>query len=503
MPMPTAQRVASGVGARRVIYCVGNGVWVTFAMSVALVWPFASEDGYATAAGLVNRGCFALAFFAMAVLDAQGRLGGRYTLVKITAACAAVALGLLLAGGFSAAWPIYAAAAVLGVGNCCGFCQWLRILASQGIDVAKGLLLGGSSVHILLVFAVDSWAPGAWPPWFALGVCAPLGIGLLAVNVCVNQEPSDDGPASPAACAGVLRSLRLPVVCAVALVLITPIACSVFGSTDGLAGSAVSTVAQLVSLGILAVVWFALRRNLTLPQLYCVSLPLFASAILGVSLTGGSGGCLVLGIGEGCFFLVSVLMVVTCLTVAQRWRVSPLVAYGAFAGCLYLTDVGRLAVESLVIQGAIDLELYVAALLLLYVLMIPAFCIVAPRVSRKAAGEKAAEAEGAPGEGGAPMEEVPAGARSGTSGVDTLTGEAAGTPGPVFTCDPCARVAQARGLSKRQLEVMRYLVAGRDVGRIADALGLAPNTVRSYRKSLYAALGVHGRQELLDLVEEG
>ena len=50
---------------------------------------------------------------------------------------------------------------------------------------------------------------------------------------------------------------------------------------------------------------------------------------------------------------------------------------------------------------------------------------------------------------------------------------------------------------------MRYLVAGRDVGRIADALGLAPNTVRSYRKSLYAALGVHGRQELLDLVEEG
>ena len=147
MPMPTAQRVASGVGARRVIYCVGNGVWVTFAMSVALVWPFASEDGYATAAGLVNRGCFALAFFAMAVLDAQGRLGGRYTLVKITAACAAVALGLLLAGGFSAAWPIYAAAAVLGVGNCCGFCQWLRILASQGLDVAKGLLLGGSSVH--------------------------------------------------------------------------------------------------------------------------------------------------------------------------------------------------------------------------------------------------------------------------------------------------------------------------------------------------------------------
>ena len=92
---------------------------------------------------------------------------------------------------------------------------------------------------------------------------------------------------------------------------------------------------------------------------------------------------------------------------------------------------------------------------------------------------------------------------SGTSGVDTLTGEAAGTPGPVFTCDPCARVAQARGLSKRQLEVMRYLVAGRDAGRIADALGLAPNTVRSYRKSLYAALGVHGRQELLDLVEEG
>ena len=49
---------------------------------------------------------------------------------------------------------------------------------------------------------------------------------------------------------------------------------------------------------------------------------------------------------------------------------------------------------------------------------------------------------------------------------------------------------------------MLHLATGRDVNHIAKMLGLAPNTVRSYRKSLYASLDIHGLQELLDLIEE-
>lgn len=474
---------ASMLGGRRMLYWIGNGIWLTFVMSIAAVAPFAAPDGCATPVGLVHRLMFALSFFALAWLTRRRKLEGRYLLVMVTAACALFALlCALLAMGAQLTWPLYLAGIALGFGNACGFCQWLRILAPHGLWTAKYLLIGGSVVHILLMFALNSWTPIALQPWCVFGLCAPVGIALLVVNVRVNSVPAAQQASyedvDPQRCNQAVRSVRLPIVCAVALTLITPIASSVFGATGGLMGSAVSTAAQLASLAILVVVWFALDRDLTLPQLYCVSLPLFASAILGVSFASPDWGWVVLAIGEGSFFFVSVLMVIACLVAAERYKVSVLAVYGVFAGCMYLTDAARLAIENLVARGMLDIEPYVAALLLLYVLMIPAFVIAAPLVARKTLGEKP------------PAQEV-----------SHAEGSEASQPMPL-SHDACERIAKAHGLSKRQLEVMRYLVAGRDVERIADALGLSPNTVRSYRKSLYAALGVHGLQELLDLVEQ-
>lgn len=480
--MPESLRTAASMlGGRRVLYWVGNGIWLTFAMSIAGVYPFASGQGLATAVGLVHRVAFALSFFVIALAVRRHRLQGRYVLVQITAAGAFLALlAALLSALLDHVWPLYIAVIALGFGNACGFCQWLRILAPHGLRTAKYLLIGGSVVHILLMFALNSWAPESLRPWFVFALCAPLGIALLAANVRVNSVSVTEQLAheeiDAARCSQAVRSLRLPIVCAVALALITPIASSVFGLSGGLIGSTVSTAAQLTSLAILVVVWFVLDRDLTLSQLYCVSLPLFASAILCVSFASPEWGWVVLAIGESCFFFVSVLMVIACLGAAEHYRIAVLPVYGVFAGCMYLTDAGRLAIENLVAAG-LDLEPYVAALLLLYVLMIPAFCIVAPLVARKASAEKPPVRMAEPEEGQRP--EWPA------------------VPLP----EVCERIAQAYGLSKRQLEVMSYLVAGRDVDRIAEALVLSPNTVRSYRKSLYAALGVHGRQELLDMVE--
>lgn len=67
--------------------------------------------------------------------------------------------------------------------------------------------------------------------------------------------------------------------------------------------------------------------------------------------------------------------------------------------------------------------------------------------------------------------------------------------------EACRRIAARAGLTARQAEVMEALAGGRDVRHIAEQLSLSVSTVQSYRKSLYAALGVHGRQELLDLID--
>ncbi len=43
------------------------------------------------------------------------------------------------------------------------------------------------------------------------------------------------------------------------------------------------------------------------------------------------------------------------------------------------------------------------------------------------------------------------------------------------------------------------LARGRSAAYIGDELGISANTVRGHVKSVYAKLGVHSKQELIDL----
>lgn len=73
---------------------------------------------------------------------------------------------------------------------------------------------------------------------------------------------------------------------------------------------------------------------------------------------------------------------------------------------------------------------------------------------------------------------------------------------PVTMQDSVDVMALSADLSAREIDVMRYLVAGRDAPYIADALVLSKNTVRTHIKSIYSKFGVHSRQELIDYFEE-
>lgn len=56
-------------------------------------------------------------------------------------------------------------------------------------------------------------------------------------------------------------------------------------------------------------------------------------------------------------------------------------------------------------------------------------------------------------------------------------------------------------LSEREAAVMDFLARGRSVAFAAQRLGLSQNTVKTYARTLYRKLGVHSRQELMDLVD--
>ena len=66
----------------------------------------------------------------------------------------------------------------------------------------------------------------------------------------------------------------------------------------------------------------------------------------------------------------------------------------------------------------------------------------------------------------------------------------------------CAAASRDRGLTHREQEVLVQLYRGNSVKAIAESLYLAPSTVQTHMRSLYKKMGVHSRQELVDLCNE-
>ena len=63
-------------------------------------------------------------------------------------------------------------------------------------------------------------------------------------------------------------------------------------------------------------------------------------------------------------------------------------------------------------------------------------------------------------------------------------------------------IGKQKGLTDRQIEVLALLARGYTVSAAAAALYLSENTVRTHAKKIYAALGIHSKQELIELVAE-
>ena len=65
-----------------------------------------------------------------------------------------------------------------------------------------------------------------------------------------------------------------------------------------------------------------------------------------------------------------------------------------------------------------------------------------------------------------------------------------------------AMVREHFALSARETEVAELIARGNSVARIAEILVVSENTVRTHSKRIYTKLGIHKRQELIELVEE-
>lgn len=66
--------------------------------------------------------------------------------------------------------------------------------------------------------------------------------------------------------------------------------------------------------------------------------------------------------------------------------------------------------------------------------------------------------------------------------------------------DACERIADACKLSPRERDVFFLLAEGRSTARVKEELCIAEGTVNTHVRNIYSKLGVHTRQEMLDVV---
>ena len=66
-----------------------------------------------------------------------------------------------------------------------------------------------------------------------------------------------------------------------------------------------------------------------------------------------------------------------------------------------------------------------------------------------------------------------------------------------------AEAVEGAGLTERETEILALYAGGRSAVRIAEELFLSNYTVKTHLRRCYAKLGIHSRQELLDLVWKG
>ena len=66
----------------------------------------------------------------------------------------------------------------------------------------------------------------------------------------------------------------------------------------------------------------------------------------------------------------------------------------------------------------------------------------------------------------------------------------------------CAKIQEDCGLSARELDVLRLLVHGYSSACIQKELYIAAGTVNYHTRNIYAKLGVHSKQEIIELYRD-
>ena len=355
---------------------------------------------------------------------------------------------------------------LVGMGTTCCFICWETVLSlSEPREAKKQIILG--SVLSLLPFGLF-FAFGQPGLLFTESVLVFCNLVLLFVTLKFGGEASaarGDTRKRPHPIS-IRRRFWKPLLCIVMVGIISPVVGSVAFASELAFFESCTIVfaANMLSAVILGVVWLAFGKEVTITKAYVFLFPVLITAFLVFPFVPETYRVIVLFVGSFGFTLFSIVMMMSCISIARDEGISLVFVYALFAGITYVSRLIGDGLASLIANSSLSQEtqLVTSVFVLLYGCSLVMFVLV-----RRGAADKASSSK--------------------PSGVDVLQ-------------QTVLQIAQEHGLSQRQTEVLDLLVHGYDVPSIAKKLFISENTVRTHTKKVYALLDVHSKQEIIDTV---
>ena len=465
---------------------------------------------------------------ALAVPLAAGRLSKRGggpgrlradALAALGTSClfgALVLLECMFVAGLGILPMLVAVALLAGVGVGASLLAWQCLFAAM-----EGRLLARSVLGSCVLFPLVAMGCTFLPRLAECGTtCALLLVSCVlrrrVVRACAGGDLAAESwgaGSEPAGLRAILPEWGPTALCLGSLGFVTGISRTLtLSAVQSGTGLVLESLACIFAVALLLVAVWAVRGELLPPTtFYQIAFPVVATGFVAFSIVQSDFTSSFAGLSYFWFELALIVAIVQTVQTVHAGRVGgtadgdgvagrdggsaalgSAVAYGFVTGSAYLalglgTVVG-IALRRWVAGGTFPL-FFVVVIVCLYALSIP----LVLQVRRRPAAPP--QPQGGPGTG--------AGAGSGAvdTGSPADTGAGVGLSDVYDVLGRHVEALSARyGLTRREREVLAFILLGNDSPTIAERLTLSDNTVRSHKKNLYRKLGIHSKQELLELI---
>lgn len=407
-----------------------------------------------------------------------------------------------------------AASLATGVGSALLWVMWgeyYAVVPRDRSELLAPVSAVSAAIIVLLVSAMDGWVS------IAVASVLPLLSGLCFWLVWTPEAARTEDALASDARSGADATARRPLAGLgrtsfgiLAVFAIVSIAGMMGG--DSVCGAPLQAILVFSALmmAVVAVMAVSGPRRISLSFLYRWLCPTLVIGFAAVILFGHTGAIVATAASLGGRFTFCLIAQVYFANYARAGRATPAQASSLgwlfvhagdlIGGTIWIVAEPAAATPDGLVWASVACVVVLVTITMALMGNASTFLQVPERAATDEASEEAAGQTGATGTV-APENAADATGPVGSADAGAHSEEADAAAGP----EPAERIeelARSGGLTPRETEVFALLAQGRSIPYIRDELIISRETAATHAKHIYAKLGVHSRQELIDLVRQ-